>query len=66
MNEALIGRNIQALAEAAKDQRNELATLKADGKRKDRVMAQQAQQLNGMEQRLAIVFAKMMGHGATS
>ena len=66
MNEQLITRNFQAMSEGLKAEREEMAKLRADGIIKDNRISALEQRLIGVEARLAIVFAKSMGSGATS
>lgn len=66
MNEKLISRNFQALSQGLKDQREEIAKIKEESKRKDAIIAEQNTRLNLMQQQVSILFAKTMGTGATS
>ena len=63
--DALTTRNFEAMSQGLKDMRSELVESKMEGKRKDAKISQLEQRLLQVEQRMAILFAKSMGHGAT-
>ena len=62
----LTKRNFHAMSEGLKAQRDETDILKEELKKRDAIIGQLMERLNGMEQRLAVVFAKSMGAGSTS
>ena len=61
----VVKRNFEAMSQGLKSQREEIALLKSENKVKDNRISMLENRIMGIEQRLAVVFAKSMGNGAT-